>query len=121
MRAPNSLPAWSRGHVVTHLGRNADAIANMVRSALDGESRPTHHSPEFRDDAISAGAGRFAADLLTDLRTSTAALAELLIQLGSGPIAGTSTCGFATATSCRAESSAGCCDSRLRCIGLTCC
>ena len=71
--------------MVTHLARNADAIAHMVRGALDGEARPTHHSPEFRDDAIAAGAGRSAADLLTDLREATAALAELLIQLGERP------------------------------------
>ena len=29
-RAGSRLPGWTRGHLVTHLARNADGIRNMV-------------------------------------------------------------------------------------------
>ena len=29
-REPSLLPGWSRGHVLTHLARNADAMVNLL-------------------------------------------------------------------------------------------
>ncbi len=29
-REPSGLPGWSRGHVVTHMSRNADALADLL-------------------------------------------------------------------------------------------
>jgi len=55
MRAPSQLPGWSRGHVVTHISRNADAQCNLVRWADAGADRSAH---DLRVDA-SASAGRF--------------------------------------------------------------
>ena len=40
MRAPSLLPRWSRGHVVTHLARNADALCNLVHWAESGVETP---------------------------------------------------------------------------------
>ncbi|MFD1827715.1 MULTISPECIES: maleylpyruvate isomerase family mycothiol-dependent enzyme [Mumia] len=67
MRAPSLLPGWSRGHVITHLARNADALVRLLTSARTGEAIPMYASAEQRDDDIEAGAGRSADVLLDDL------------------------------------------------------
>lgn len=67
VREPSVLPGWSRAHVITHLARNADALANVLRGAQHGEVRPQYSSLEKRDADIEAGAGRAAASLLQDL------------------------------------------------------
>lgn len=67
VREPSVLPGWSRGHVVTHLARNADALAYVVGGPGVGEVRPQYPSREEREADIEAGAGRTAAELLDDL------------------------------------------------------
>ena len=62
------LPGWSRGHVLTHIARNADALGNLVRGARTGQSIPMYPSPEARDRDIEDGAGRDVAEQFTDLR-----------------------------------------------------
>ena len=64
VRAPSLLPGWTRGHVITHLARNADALANLLHGAADGRG-PGRCTPsqEQRDADIEAGAGRSAAEL----------------------------------------------------------
>jgi maleylpyruvate isomerase len=66
VRAPSLLPGWTRGHVITHLARNADALANVLHGAQAGEVRAQYASDEEREAAIEAGAGRTAAELLED-------------------------------------------------------
>ncbi|MEV5258622.1 maleylpyruvate isomerase family mycothiol-dependent enzyme [Streptomyces anulatus] len=56
------LPGWSRGHVLAHLSRNADAIGNVLRGL------PMYASSETRDADIADGAPRPAAEQLADLR-----------------------------------------------------
>ncbi|MCX5396360.1 maleylpyruvate isomerase family mycothiol-dependent enzyme [Streptomyces sp. NBC_00102] len=58
------LPGWSRGHVLAHLSRNADALRNVLRG------RPMYASGEIRDLDIAAGAPRPLAEHLADLRAS---------------------------------------------------
>ncbi|WP_103530784.1 maleylpyruvate isomerase family mycothiol-dependent enzyme [Streptomyces sp. SM11] len=58
------LPGWSRGHVLAHLSRNADALGNVLRGL------PMYASSETRDADIADGAPRPAAEQLTDLRES---------------------------------------------------
>ncbi|MFG3408661.1 maleylpyruvate isomerase family mycothiol-dependent enzyme [Streptomyces sp. NPDC048142] len=58
------LPGWSRGHVLAHLSRNADALGNVLRGL------PMYASGETRDADIADGAPRPAAEQLTDLRES---------------------------------------------------
>jgi maleylpyruvate isomerase len=75
-RQPSLLPGWSVGHVLSHLARNADS---HVR-ALDGARRgvPVDRYPAGaagREADIAAGAGRPMAELVADVRTSSAALA----------------------------------------------
>ena len=66
-REPSLLPGWTRGHLVTHLARNADALANVLHGAQAGEVRAMYPSQEERDAAIEAGAGRPASELCADL------------------------------------------------------
>jgi|SRR5579859_6514739 len=74
-REPSLLPGWTRGHVLTHLARNADGMVNLLRWARTGTETPMYASAESRDADIEAGAGRPAATLAADLRESAAALA----------------------------------------------
>jgi maleylpyruvate isomerase len=74
-RAASLLPGWSRGHVLTHLARNADSLRNLLIWARTGVETPQYPSPEAREQGVAAGAGKPAAELLADLGTSAAALA----------------------------------------------
>lgn len=81
-REPSALPGWSRGHVLTHLARNADGLRNLLIWARTGVVTPQYPSQQARDEAIEAGAGRPAAALLADLRDSAA---EFLAEAASMP------------------------------------
>jgi maleylpyruvate isomerase len=67
VRAPSLLPGWSRGHVVTHLARNADALTNVLHAAETGEQHTMYVSGDQREADIEAGAGRSAAELKADV------------------------------------------------------
>lgn len=64
------LPGWSRGHVLTHVARNADGLANLLTWAQTGVRTPQYASVEEREAQIEAGAGRPAAEILADLTRS---------------------------------------------------
>ena len=81
-RASSLCAGWTRGHVLTHLARNADGLGALVRSAVDGTGETMYTSPEARDDDIDAGAGRSAAELVDDVERTARALAEQLPRLG---------------------------------------
>ncbi|GAA3792146.1 maleylpyruvate isomerase family mycothiol-dependent enzyme [Streptomyces coacervatus] len=63
---PSRLPGWTRGHVLAHLARNADALVNVL------EGRPMYPSGEARDADIERDAPRPLDVQLTDLRDSAA-------------------------------------------------
>ena len=74
-REPSLLPGWSRGHVLTHIARNADSFTRMVCGAQRGEMLDQYPGgPEQRAGDIEAGSGRAAAELITDIRRSNAEL-----------------------------------------------
>ena len=72
---PSRLPGWTRGHVITHLARNADAMAGLLLGLADGQEVAMYASAAARDHEIEAGAGRPAAEQLADLETSAAGFA----------------------------------------------
>jgi maleylpyruvate isomerase len=78
---PSLLPRWSRGHVLTHVARNADGCANLLTWARTGVETPQYASAESREADIAAGAGRPLADQLTDLKTSAARFAEAVAEM----------------------------------------
>ncbi|WP_280887905.1 maleylpyruvate isomerase family mycothiol-dependent enzyme [Streptomyces sp. LBL] len=67
---PSRLPGWTRGHVLAHLARNADALVNVL------EGRPMYTSHETRDADIERDAPRPLDVQLTDLRDSAARFQE---------------------------------------------
>jgi maleylpyruvate isomerase len=75
-RGPSLLPGWTRGHVLTHLARNAEGGARLLNGARSGVPGYQYRSAEERAAAIEAGAGRPAAVLVTDLRASAAAFLQ---------------------------------------------
>lgn len=79
--APSALPGWTRGHVLTHLARNADSLVNLLQGARTGEDIPQYASSAARDQAIEQGAPRPLAEQLTDLREASARLAEAAATL----------------------------------------
>jgi maleylpyruvate isomerase len=74
-REPSRLPGWSRGHVLTHVARNADSLRNLLIWARTGIVTPQYADADEREQGIAAGAGRPPAELLADLDASAAALA----------------------------------------------
>lgn len=66
MAEPSRLPGWTRGHVLAHVARNADALVNVLAG------RPMYASGEARDADIERDAPRPMVAQLTDLRESAA-------------------------------------------------
>lgn len=58
------LPGWSRGHVLAHLARNADALVEVF------EGRPMYESAGSRESDIERDAGRPLLEQLDDVRNS---------------------------------------------------
>lgn len=84
VRAPSLLPDWSRGHVLTHLARNADGGRRLLTWARTGVETAEYPSLEARAEEIEAGADRPAAELLADLRESAAQFAAEYRRMPAG-------------------------------------
>jgi maleylpyruvate isomerase len=70
-RGPSHLPGWTRGHVLTHLARNADAQVRMIEGSLAGQVVEQYvGGPAGRADEIEAGAPRTGRDLVDDVTSS---------------------------------------------------
>ena len=79
--APSLCEGWSRGHVLSHVARNADALVRVCDVALTGRADTMYDTPEARDADIARGARRSADDQATDIRDSAARLTERLEAL----------------------------------------
>lgn len=79
IRESSVLPGWTRGHVLTHLARNADGLRNLLIWAKTGVRTPQYPSREVRDAQIEAGATRSAAELAADIAASAK---EFIAQAG---------------------------------------
>ncbi|WP_326691232.1 MULTISPECIES: maleylpyruvate isomerase family mycothiol-dependent enzyme [unclassified Streptomyces] len=73
---PSQLPGWTRGHVLAHLARNADALVNVLAG------KPMYASAEARDADIERGAPRTLDDQVDDVRTSASRLESAFASLG---------------------------------------
>lgn len=71
VREPSLLPGWTRGHVLTHAARNADALVRLLTWAATGQVTPMYASAEAREAEISSGAARPAEQLAADLREAS--------------------------------------------------
>jgi maleylpyruvate isomerase len=69
--APSLLPGWTRGHVLTHLARHADATFRMIEGARRDEIVPQYEGGAVgRAAQIEAGADRSADELVADVHES---------------------------------------------------
>jgi maleylpyruvate isomerase len=75
-RAPSLLPGWTRGHVLTHLARNADGGTRLLGWARTGIPSYEYESVAARAEAIEAGSSRRAVVLLADVSAASAGFAE---------------------------------------------
>jgi maleylpyruvate isomerase len=79
VRTPSLLPGWTRGHVLTHIARNADGITRAMSGALRGEIVPRYPGGRAgRDADIEAGAARSHAELAADVRDSAERLDRVI-------------------------------------------
>jgi maleylpyruvate isomerase len=84
IRASSLCSGWTRGHVLTHLARNADGLSNMLNTASTGEVTPMYESDEKRDADIEAGAGRPADEIRADLLESANRFTAAFEAVGPG-------------------------------------
>lgn len=82
-RAHSILPGWTRGHVATHVARNADAMTGALNALINGTEPFMYSSQGARDADVEAGAGRGAVDIITDSTTACQALVRALEALPS--------------------------------------
>ncbi|MFE3830519.1 maleylpyruvate isomerase family mycothiol-dependent enzyme [Streptomyces sp. NPDC059092] len=73
--APSRLPGWSRGHLLAHIARNADALVNVL------EGRPMYPDAATRDTDIGRDAPRPLAVQLADVRDS----GDRFLRAGAAP------------------------------------
>ncbi|MDX2822854.1 maleylpyruvate isomerase family mycothiol-dependent enzyme [Streptomyces ipomoeae] len=90
---PSALPGWTRGHLLTHLARNADALVNLLTWARTDIPTPMYTSPDQRATDIEAGAGRALAQQRTDVRESAARFREAAEALSDDAWSATVTSG----------------------------
>ncbi|QKW40160.1 maleylpyruvate isomerase family mycothiol-dependent enzyme [Actinomadura sp. NAK00032] len=81
VRAPSLLPGWTRGHVLTHVARNADGGTRLLTWARTGVESHEYPSLDARAAEIEAGAGRPAATLLADVRQSADRFADAFARM----------------------------------------
>lgn len=66
-RGPSLLPDWTRGHVLAHIARNADALINLTVWARTGVPTPMYPSREVRAATIETQSGRPVGELRDDI------------------------------------------------------
>jgi maleylpyruvate isomerase len=81
-RRPSRLPAWSVGHVLTHIARNGDSVVWRLEGAARGDLRDQYPGglAQRRED-IEAGAARPAAELVADVVRSSDAVGRVMAEL----------------------------------------
>jgi maleylpyruvate isomerase len=88
-RSASLLPDWSVGHVLTHIARNGDSYVRMMSAAIEGRAVSQYEGGrEQRAADIQTGAGRSAADLIADVASSAAAVADVWSRMTPAAWAG---------------------------------
>ena len=81
--APSLCAGWTRGHVLTHIARNADGICNTLAGALRGEIVARYPAGmAARNAAIEEGAARPYAELVADVRDTAERLDRMFGAIG---------------------------------------
>ena len=80
-RGPCALPDWSRGHVLSHVAANAEALSNLVRWAATGIETPMYASADDRRKGIEKGSTMGARELVAWFARSDKELQQAMDQL----------------------------------------
>jgi maleylpyruvate isomerase len=83
-RGASLLPGWTRGHVLTHLARNAEGGVRLLGWARTGVSSYEYPSVAARAAAIEEGANRPAAVLVADVGATATAFAGAAAAMRPG-------------------------------------
>jgi len=83
-RAACLLPGWTRGHLLTHLARNAEGGVRLLGWAHTGVPSYEYPSVAARAAAIEEGANRPAAVLVADVSATAAAFAGAAATMRPG-------------------------------------
>lgn len=67
MQVASRCTGWTRGHVLSHIARNADGMVNLARWAQTGEETPMYPSSEVRNREIEEGSLRPSAQIIADV------------------------------------------------------
>lgn len=78
---PSLLPGWTRGHVITHVARNADGVARLAGWARTGVEDPMYGDRHPRDRDIEEGASRRLEEQEADVREAARRLASAFAAL----------------------------------------
>lgn len=78
VHAPSLCDGWTRGHVLTHIARNADSISATLGGALRGEIVARYPDWDARTAAIEDGSARGVAALLGDVANSAERLDRVI-------------------------------------------
>lgn len=81
---PSRCEGWTRAHVIAHLARGADAVANLATWAGTGQESPSYDSRDKRDADIEATAQLPAATLAADLEQADSRLLTALQAMKDG-------------------------------------
>jgi maleylpyruvate isomerase len=72
--APSGLPDWTRAHVVAHLALNAEGLARVLRSRIEGDPTTMYPSDEARSTDIEDLAGGDRSELRERFMAGTTVL-----------------------------------------------
>jgi maleylpyruvate isomerase len=85
IRAASLCEGWARAHVLSHIARNADGLANLVSWAVTGTPVAMYDSLQAREADIVAGSTRRAREIFTDLQDSASRFASAAVGLAGPP------------------------------------
>ncbi len=80
-RQPSLLPGWTRGHVVSHLTLNAEALSGALEGVHEGRPVPMYRSDEARESDIADLASASPSALRDRFLGSTTAIGEWVEEL----------------------------------------
>lgn len=104
VNGPSALTGWSRGHLLTHLARNADGLRNLLLCARSGKQVSMYASARSRNADIDAGATRPPSVIVDDCRHASHALKceidDLALDKWSQPVAFHTTTGTKQQPAC---------------------
>ncbi|GAB3439127.1 hypothetical protein GCM10027570_03030 [Streptomonospora sediminis] len=75
---PSLLPGWTRGHVLAHVSRSAEAMLRMMEGARENRQAGMYPSAEARERDIEDGAARGPEDQAADLKDTADRIAEVI-------------------------------------------